>query len=370
MSASRKDEDEAALDAFFAAADDVIADWEGTIDAGTWAADGSHQPDTIAGGYYGQDQPGASLQAITLEQISTLLGRGPRAERMLVCPCELCALCRAHLGIDVLTAWRHEAIGAADLARLISVVDRMGTGFTTSFAQERDMAVKAATLRMMISDAPRLPQQVEPILLDRRTRLVAQHVAALKTVVELPAIERRYLDCMEAGGHGWVEAANQRWLVLDQTWPGRPVPDHRLAPPPLVISRGLIGSLHDTLAHRGDREAARHVASVLGTWLEDETRLNLLRMDIARPGNELYDEDDDRGSTLLALHREHISVTPMYQTWWNAARDARTGLLITGPEHTDEQRWAQHVALVVAAPVPGPDEALDAWIRRQTPRPQ
>ena len=38
------------LDAFLAECDDVIADWEGSDDSATWAADGSHEHDT--GDYY------------------------------------------------------------------------------------------------------------------------------------------------------------------------------------------------------------------------------------------------------------------------------------------------------------------------------
>lgn len=42
------------LDAFLAECDDVIADWEGSADSATWAADGSHEHDTL-GNYYAED---------------------------------------------------------------------------------------------------------------------------------------------------------------------------------------------------------------------------------------------------------------------------------------------------------------------------
>jgi hypothetical protein len=45
------------LDAFLAECDDVIADWEGSDDSASWAADGSHEHDT-GGHYYGSDRFG------------------------------------------------------------------------------------------------------------------------------------------------------------------------------------------------------------------------------------------------------------------------------------------------------------------------
>jgi len=42
------------LDAFLAECDDVIDDWEGSYDAASWSADGSHEHDT-GGEYYGND---------------------------------------------------------------------------------------------------------------------------------------------------------------------------------------------------------------------------------------------------------------------------------------------------------------------------
>lgn len=53
----RPQRDNTDLDKFFAEADDIIEHWNGGIDAGTWAADGSHQPAEIEGDYYASDYP-------------------------------------------------------------------------------------------------------------------------------------------------------------------------------------------------------------------------------------------------------------------------------------------------------------------------
>ena len=42
------------VDDFLAECDDVIEDWQGSVDSATWAADGSHEHDTL-GEYYGLD---------------------------------------------------------------------------------------------------------------------------------------------------------------------------------------------------------------------------------------------------------------------------------------------------------------------------
>lgn len=55
------------VDAFLAQCDDVIEDWEGSVDAAGWAADGSHEPAEIAGDYYLQDGQVAGCQCFACQ---------------------------------------------------------------------------------------------------------------------------------------------------------------------------------------------------------------------------------------------------------------------------------------------------------------
>lgn len=68
---SRRPQDDASLEAFFAEADDILDNWQPEPDASTWAADGSHQPERIGGEYYRQDQAGVDDQG--LEPLASIL---------------------------------------------------------------------------------------------------------------------------------------------------------------------------------------------------------------------------------------------------------------------------------------------------------
>jgi hypothetical protein len=50
-------------DEFLADVDGVLADWHGSADAASWAADGSHQVE-LSGVYYGWDEPGVPTDAL------------------------------------------------------------------------------------------------------------------------------------------------------------------------------------------------------------------------------------------------------------------------------------------------------------------
>lgn len=63
------------VDAFLAEADDVIADWEGSADAASWSADGSHEHDT-GGEYYGADRFGMSLLDSGMAAVERSIARG------------------------------------------------------------------------------------------------------------------------------------------------------------------------------------------------------------------------------------------------------------------------------------------------------
>lgn len=58
---SRRDVDE-----FLDQCDDVISDWEGSVDAAGWSADGSHEVDEIGGDYYGQDRQQRGVVYVSL----------------------------------------------------------------------------------------------------------------------------------------------------------------------------------------------------------------------------------------------------------------------------------------------------------------
>jgi hypothetical protein len=110
------------VDAFLAEADDVIADWEGSADSATWAADGSHQRDT-GGHYYGDDINHAARLFDRLVQARAAQDWSIGDAAFTVDP----ATYQAPTAEEVTERWRRLAEGARVIGSAIAAADLIWT---------------------------------------------------------------------------------------------------------------------------------------------------------------------------------------------------------------------------------------------------